>query len=81
MPNPNIHTDLISKDGEISDMPFSTFYNHCAQLIQADGYIRVIQVREGHNYETRIDAGALMALGWVATARVTVGDAICIEPL
>lgn len=62
--NEKMHTDGINAEGEIEDLPIATFYNPCTGIIAADGYIRVIQDGDGHDYETRISHDTLIAAGW-----------------
>ena len=58
-----MHTEGI-ENGESSDRLVATFYNPCTGIINANGYLRVIQDAEGCDMETRIDHETLEAAGW-----------------
>lgn len=67
MTNPNMHTENVSDDGEITDggeLSVATYYSPCVGIMNADGYLRVVCDAPGHHTETRVDHATLIAAGW-----------------
>jgi hypothetical protein len=67
MTNPNMHTEHMDDEGEITDgapLSVATFYSPCVGLINGDGYLRVVCDAPGHHVETRVDHATLIKAGW-----------------
>jgi hypothetical protein len=72
MTNPNMHTEDVSDDGEITDggeLSVATYYSPCVGIMNADGYLRVVCDAPGHYIETRVDHATLIKACWTPPAK------------